>query len=47
MSRKRTFEEIDKIDNVDQASASTSIHGAVTSLSPIKKGENLSSSMAQ
>ena len=38
MSRKRTFEEIDKINNVDQASASTSIHGAVTSLSPIKKG---------
>lgn len=38
MSRKRTFEEIDKIDNVDQASTSTSIHGAVTSLSPIKKG---------
>ena len=38
MSRKRTFEEIDKIDNVDQAKASTNIHGAVTSLSPIKKG---------
>ena len=47
MSRKRLLEEIDKIDDVNQASTSTNIHGAVTSLSPIKKrGENHFFSMA-
>ena len=35
----KTFEETDKIDNIDEARPSTSIHGAVTSLSPIKKGK--------
>ena len=43
MSRKRTIEEIDK---VDEAKASTSIHGAVTSLSPNKKGEKINGTIA-
>ena len=40
MARKRTHEAIEQIDNVDGPIANTSIHGAITSLSPVKKGRN-------
>ena len=37
MAKKRTYEEIDHIDNVD---GPTTIYGAITALSPVKKGRN-------
>ena len=40
MARKRTHEAIEQIDDVDGPIANTSIHGAITSLSPVKKGRN-------
>ncbi len=38
--RSRSYEEIDEISALDRPIASTTLHGAVTSLSPIKKGRN-------
>ena len=38
MARKRSRENIEEITDVDRPIASTKIHGAITSLSPIKKG---------
>lgn len=38
LSRKRKHDEIDHIDSVDKPLASTSVHGAITSLSPAKQG---------
>ena len=40
MAKKRTYEEIDHIDNVDGPATNTTIHGAITALSPVKKGRN-------
>ena len=40
MARKRTYQEINQIDEVEEPMANTKIHGAITSLSPIKKGRN-------
>jgi len=36
--KKRTHEEIENIDDMDGPMFSTSIHGAVVRLSPVKKG---------
>lgn len=38
MSRKRQLEEIDQLDQLTQPIANASLHAAVTSLSPVKKG---------
>ena len=38
MAKKRSHEEIENIDDVDRPMSSTSIHGAVATLSPVKKG---------
>ena len=38
MARKRMHEAIEQIDDVDGPIVNTSIHGAITSLSPVKKG---------
>ena len=35
---KKSYEEIENIDNVSGAMSSTNIHGAVVALSPVKKG---------
>ena len=40
--RKRTWEESDQLDGMEEPIASASLHGAITSLSPIKKGRNTS-----
>ena len=40
MARKRMHEAIEQIDDVDGPIVNTSIHGAITSLSPVKKGHN-------
>ena len=38
MAKKRSHEKIENIDDVDGPMCSTSIHGAVVRLSPVKKG---------
>ena len=38
MAKKRSYEEIQNIDDVKGPISSTSIHGAVVTLSPVKKG---------
>ena len=38
MAKKRSHEEIENIDDVNGPMSSTSIHGAVGKLSPVKKG---------
>ena len=38
MAKKRSHEEIENIDDVDGPMSSTSIHGAVVTLLPVKKG---------
>ena len=38
MAKKRSHEEIENIDDVDGPMSSTSIHGTVGRLSPVKKG---------
>ena len=38
MAKKRSHEEIENIDDVNGPMSSTSIHGAVVTLSPVKKG---------
>ena len=35
---KRNYDEIENINDVDGPMSSTSIHGAVVTLSPVKKG---------
>ena len=40
MAKKRTYREIDHIDDVDGPATNTTIHGAITALSPVKKGRN-------
>ena len=37
--KKRSHEEIENIDDVDGPMSSTSIHGAVVTLLPVKKGQ--------
>jgi hypothetical protein len=37
MAKKRTYKEIDHIDDVDSPATNTTIHGAITALSPGKK----------
>ena len=37
MAKKRTYEEIDHIDDVDGPATNTTIHGAITA---VKKGRN-------
>ena len=39
-SRKRLYEEIDHIADLDRAIPNTCIHGAITSISPIKRGRS-------
>ena len=38
MARKRTIEEVESITDIEKPMLSTSLHGAITSLSPVKKG---------
>ena len=38
MARKRTYEDVERIDDVDGPISSTRMHGAIISLSPVKKG---------
>ena len=38
MAKKRSHDEIENIDDVNGPMSSTSIHGAVVTLSPVKKG---------
>ena len=38
MAKKRSHDEIENIDDVNEPMSSTSIHGAVVTLSPVKKG---------
>ena len=38
MARKQTIEEVDNITDLEKLMLNTSLHGAITSLSPIKKG---------
>ena len=38
MAKTRSYEEIQNINDVDGPMSSTSIHGAVVTLSPVKKG---------
>ena len=38
MANKRNHEEIENIDDVDGPISTTSIHGAVVRLLPVKKG---------
>ena len=38
MAKKRSYEEILNIDDVKEPISSTSIHGAIVTLSPVKKG---------
>ena len=38
MAKKRSHHEIENIDDVDGPLSSTSIHGTVVTLSPVKKG---------
>ena len=38
MAKKRSHDEIDNIDDVNGPMSNTSIHGAVVTLSPVKKG---------
>ena len=38
MAKKRSYKEIDNTDNVNGPLSSTSIHGAVVTLSPVKEG---------
>lgn len=40
MVKKRTYKEIDHIDDVDGPATNTTFHGAITALSPVKKGRN-------
>ena len=35
---KRTLEEVENFDNLEKGIASASVHGVLTSLSPVKKG---------
>ena len=39
MARKRSCEDIEEISDLDHPIASTKVHRAITSLSPIKKGQ--------
>ena len=36
---KRTFKEVDNFDEVEKGMASASVHGVLTSVSPVKKTE--------
>ena len=38
VAKKRSHDEIENIDDVNEPMSSTSIHGAVVTLSPVKKG---------
>ena len=38
-SRKRHFEEVDNFDAIDKPMSNANVHGIVTSLSPVKKGQ--------
>lgn len=40
MARKRLFEEVEKFDLLDRPLSNASLHAAITSLSPVKKGKN-------
>ena len=40
MAKKRTYKKIDHIDDIDDPTTNTTIHGAITALSPVKKGRN-------
>ena len=42
MARKRTIEEVEKLQDLDKPLKNASVHGIVTSLSPIKKGRTCS-----
>ena len=37
-TRKRKFSEIEQLDNVDQPLPNSCVHGAITSISPVKRG---------
>ena len=38
MAKKKSHDEIENIDDVNEPMSNTSIHGAVVTLSPVKKG---------
>ena len=40
MAKKRTYKEIDHIDDVAGPATNATIHGAITALSPVKRGRN-------
>ena len=40
MSRKRLLEEADKFDSIENAIPNASIYGALSEVSPLKKGKN-------
>ena len=40
MASKRNKEEVEDFEEVDEPLASASVHGVISSLSPIKKGRN-------
>ena len=38
MAKKRSYEEIEKNDDVDGPISTTRVHGVIISLSPVKRG---------
>ena len=38
MAKKRSFQEIENLEDIKDTASSTTLHGAITTLSPIKKG---------
>jgi hypothetical protein len=39
-SQKRTIDGVEELESLIKPKSNTSIHGAITSLSPVKKGQN-------
>lgn len=42
MAGKRKFAEIEQLDSVDQTLPNSCIHGAITTISPVKRGRSAS-----
>ena len=48
MAKKRSYEEIEEIDYIDEVNgpiSSSRVHGAIISLSPVKRGAEVTFSM--
>ena len=39
-TRKRTIDEVEHLESLNKPQCNTSLHGAIASLSPVKKGRN-------